>query len=293
MEEGKPEESERLGAVLGGLAKGVSEVRANEPGSFARALAAWGAGGMSGLQAQHGLEREYAQKRAGAELNMLNIQHNQDLQRAEVGFQNAKSVYDRDTKNQLVQQEYEEKKTERLQPKVHVGPDGVTTSAVNPDTGQMEIHTFPTRDVLDKADKLMESLKAMNVNTPEAEIAAFNYAQREYANQPPEVRQAALSQLAVRRVIMSGAGSQVFGKNYQTVIEAVKKEMEAEGGSMMAATKPLEYQDQLLKRVAARFAAHPQTRTADFYNKAAPHSMAACILSGSKTCMPPEAARPE
>jgi hypothetical protein len=251
---------------------------------------------MAGLQAQHGLESEWATKRAGAELNMLNIKHNQDLQNAQVAYQNSKDVYERDTKNQIVQQEYAEKKAERLQPKVHVGADGsITTSAVNPDTGQMDIHSFPSpREVLDKADKLAESLKNMSVNTPEAEIAAFNFTQREYANMPPEVRQAALSQLAVRRVIMSGAGSQVFGKEYQTMVEAVKKEMESEGVVSTSVGKDaMAVQEQLLKRVAARFAADPRTRLPGFYTKAAPHSMAACILSGSKTCMPAGAAGPE
>lgn len=296
LEAEKPEEGERLGAVLGGLAKGVSEVKANEPGSFARALAAWGAGGMAGLQSQHALEREYATKRAGAELNMLNIKHNQDVSNAEVAFQNASGDYKRDTENIRTMNEFQEKKEGREAPKIHVDPNGVTTSQINPDTKQTDIQYFPTRDVQEKAEKLYQIQKALGAGNPTAEAAAFQVTHKQMQSMPPEVRQAALTQIAVNRIIHSGAGPQVFGDAYTKALQEAATQLSAEGLDAEKFQKPEDYHTHLMNRVAAMFMSHPEVRSAEFYKRAAPHSITACILSGAKSagdCMAAQGVRQE
>lgn len=69
----KPDASSHMANVLGGLSSGAGGVSAIEPGSFAKALAMAGAGGMGGL-AKSGQEfRDYATKNASGEFDIAKL----------------------------------------------------------------------------------------------------------------------------------------------------------------------------------------------------------------------------
>src|SRR5215471_1857120 len=131
-------------AVLGGLARGAASVSATEPGSFAKALAAAGAGGSEGRRGEieKGISRqdEYERERSRYNLargtsEMQMAQHQAEIRNAQrqVDFQNAKSLWDADFQNRNLMYENQLKQYGLSRPQVHSAADGVIITSQNPD----------------------------------------------------------------------------------------------------------------------------------------------------------------
>lgn len=299
--------SENAANVLGGLARGAASVNATEPGSFAKALAASGSGASEGYSKSLALGREDAQRRAAAELQMQSLQHGAAKDQADLAYKSAELNYHASVQNALLSQNRELKQaelgqqtelkkaelgtreaetgyqaglktTEMQMPRVQHDANGVTIQQVDPATNKITATYHNTKTFLDHAEKMKDVIQAVTGNSPVAEATEANMLINSYKGQP-QLAQAALTQLAVRRTIANGAGQAVFGTAYELAAKAAKKQLDLENPGLQA--KPDEYQKELNNRVVSTLLNDPKINQYGWLHDAANHSVAARILSGA------------
>lgn len=260
-EEGRPKPvnvgdytSLNLANVLGGLARGAGSVRADQPGSFASALAAAGAGGMQGLgetskeilgakDRYEGRREEYALKGAGMEEGMSRAvaEAQQAAQRAITEFagkragmihgeitgdqaidqantlvahQNAVDMWKNNVTNQQAQYEAQVKEAGLRIPQPHFDANGIAVHRFNPATNSFEVNYHSTKTLLDRATDLANLCKA----GPQANQATCDVASFGYVmnafKDHPEALYPVMQHQAMRDVLRNGQGRVIFGQNY-------------------------------------------------------------------------------
>lgn len=311
LDQMKPDGTATMANVFGGLASGAGSVSAIEPGSFARALAQTGAGGMGGL-AKSGTEmREAAGKRAEGELNIAKLGSSERLHEAsglldiaklqsgekgqdiagnlklaevipeqqmkqnEIAFRNAQTVYETGVKNEITKFQQLTGTRETLMPKVQHDANGITIQKLNPDTGKLEVQFHPTKTILDNAEKMKPLLEALGLPGGAAEAEEAKFVMNSYPD--PVLKQEALKNLAVKRTIANGAGGSVFGPLYDTAVKSATKQLQTENPTLVA--KPEVYQKELESRIASIIMSDPRIHNLDWTRYAAPHSVAARLIA--------------
>jgi hypothetical protein len=267
--------TENMANVFGGLAKGAGSVSATEPGSFAHALAAAGAGGMEGYRQTQQQSREDAQRRAGNELQMLALQHSASKDSAELAYKGAELQYKADIANKTLAYEQAMKKFELGVPKVQHDANGVTIQQVDPNTGKITAQYHPTKTFLDHAEKMKDIITAVSGNGAVAEGMEMKMLMDTYRGQP-QLAQAALTQLAVRRTIDHNAGQAVFGPAYELAAKNASKQLMTEQPSLQS--NPALFQKTLNERVTAALLNDPKINQYGWLKDASSHSMAAKLL---------------
>lgn len=265
LEEARPQSSENLAAVLGGLARGAGSVDATKPGSFAAALAAAGAGGMEGFRESAKDTRSYLERRAAGELEMQKIAAQHSLQKTQIEYNNAHAMYETNVKNLLAVQEAQMKNREMQMPKVQHDANGITISRVNPQTQTVNVDFTPTKTILDKADNLVNYNKALGMPGPAAEAQAVQWIQS--SAKDPLVANELMRREAATRTIQNGAGQAVFGDAYTAASKKAQAILQQENPTLV--TKPDEYQLELNKRIAAVLLADPKFNHPGWLQRAA------------------------
>lgn len=312
LEGTKPNNSDVLTAVLGGLAGGTAQIDATKPGSFAQAVAAMGAGGSRGFQGVSQDFRQNAGRMAEAEFRIMEAQRAQQNEQNRVAFMNAEAVYNRDVKQQELQQnydlqrrqqtieqnkvdfanrssqderdikntqnqyEYSLKTREMQMPKVQHDANGITISRFNPETKSMEVKFTPTKSIMEQADKLGEYFKALNLSGQAAEAQQAIHVMNSMPD--PTLKKEGLRRMAVERVVQNGAGQAVFGTAYQEAVKKATAMLQQENPTLTA--KPDVYQVEVLKRASSILLSDPRINNDGWFRSAAPHSVAAAILAG-------------
>lgn len=267
--------SENMANVLGGLASGAASVSAAEPGSFAKALAAAGAGGMQGYRATTQTAREDAQRRAAAELQMQSLQHQSQVQAADLAYKGAELRYKADVQNKLLTYEQGMKKFELEMPQIQHDANGVTIRQIDPASGQMTATYHPTKTVLDKVESMGNLIKAFGKDSAVGQATEMQMLMDTYKGNP-QLAQGALVQLALRQVIAAGGGQSVFGTAYEKAAKDASKQLNLENPTLQ--TKPAEYQQELQNRVIATLLSDPRVNSLGWLNQGATHSVAARVI---------------
>lgn len=275
-------------AIMGGLAEGAGSVDPTSAGSFARALAAAGAGGARGRergsvrqfeanQDQAGRTSLYHMKEAGLEKDIIDSQQRQRAMNAEIAFKNAKAIYDTNVANAATKYEYDLKKMQINAPQIRHDANGVSIQQTDPVTKQTTVKFYPTKGILEQAEKLKPMFEAFGQGTPEADSAQAAYIAQQYAGNPIAGREV-FRQLTVRDVIKKGAGVAVFGDDYIKAAKDAQTELQATGGTTLMA-KPELYQQELNARIAARLLANPITQTSTkWLGRARAHSVFGAMM---------------
>jgi hypothetical protein len=277
LDEARPQSSENLAAVLGGLARGAGSVDATKPGSFAAALAAAGAGGMEGFRESAKDTRGYMERRAGHELDIQKLQAAAGLQRSQIEYNNAHAMYETNVKNLLAQQEAQMKNREMQMPKIQHDANGITVSRVDPTSQTVKWDFTPTKTTLDKAENLVQLNKALGMPGIAAEAQAVQWIQSSVKD--PTVANELIRREAANRTIQNGAGQAVFGDEYTAAAKKAQAILQQENPTL--ATKPDEFQSELNKRIAAILMANPKFNHPGWLQRAAHHGIVpAMIMQG-------------
>ena len=208
---------------------------------------------------------------------MLSAEHQQQKEQSEVAFINAKNTYETGVKNQLTQYEQQMKEREALMPKIQHDVNGISIQQFDPNTGKVNVQFHNTKTVLDQADKMKPLLEGLGLPGPAAEAEEAKFVLSTYAHSPI-LAQEALKQLAVKRTLSAGAGQQVFGPTYEAAMKTATKQLQAEAPTMIS--KPDEYLKELNNRASAIILSDPKIHNMTWAKTAAPHSVAARLLSG-------------
>lgn len=225
-------------AILGGMARGAGSVSATEPGSFAKALAMWGAGGAGGQQqsAEKRFEattahdksmREYNLARSSQELQLAQLKQQAEQNQATVNHQNAMRAYENTVVNQKTQHDYLREKYGIEKPSFTMGTDGrVLIQQRDSTTGEMKVQVHDTDPALRKATDLGNILKAAQV--PGGEFIKYRVLTDQ--NLPPEVIDKEIRRMAVHEVVAAGGAATAFGtKRVGAELAAIDKELSNEG----------------------------------------------------------------
>lgn len=267
--------SENMANVLGGLAGGAAQVSATEPGSFAKALASAGAGGMQGFKATQQASREDAQRRAAAELQMLSLQHGASKDAAELAYKGAELRYKADVQNKLLAYEQGMKKFELGMPQIQHDANGVTIRQIDPNTGQISASYHPTKTVLDKVESMGNLIKAFGKDSSVGQATEMQMLMDTYKGNP-QLAQGALVQLALKQVLSAGGGQSVFGTTYEKVAKDAAKQLNLENPGLQA--KPEDFQRELQNRVGAALLSDPRVNSLGWLREGSAHSVAARVL---------------
>jgi hypothetical protein len=289
LDQSIPGASEYMHNVIGGLSSGAATVKANQPGSFAATLAAAGGAGSEAAGKGFASYRDAMYRRAGAEMPILSVEHQQKVDAANIAFANAKSQWE--VINQNRQQEYQGKVAEQKfkAPQISTDANGVTIEQFNPETGQMEVRRIQTKDTVDKAGDLEKMLKATGMDPALIDPIKTGLVMQSYKNDPVGAK-VALTQIAVRDIIDRGAGAQVFGKAYTKAFNAALEKLSKSAIQAGSTTKIADLYDQAQKEAAAAILADPAIQEDPSWAKrGSAHSGAARLLSenfGPKTQAP-------
>lgn len=311
LDQARPDPSEHLAAVLGGLARGAGSVDATKPGSFAAALAASGGGGMEGFKGSAQDMRAYLERRAAHELDIQKFNAGQgfetqkfnathameagkiganyeleaaklkagaDMQKTQISYNNAQAMYENTTKNMLAVQEAQMKNREMQMPKVQHDANGITVSRIDPNTKSVKVDFKPTKDIMDKAENLVSYFKALGMPGPAAEAEEVQFLQKS-AGGDAILANELLRKAAASRVIQNGAGPAVFKEAYTDAAKKAQAILQQENPTLAA--KPDEYQVELNKRVLSILMANPSINHPGWLNRAAEQrNIAAMIMMG-------------
>lgn len=225
-------------AILGGMAKGAGSVSATEPGSFAKALAMWGAGGAGGQQtaATQRLEAgerqstrmsEYNLNQAKLEVQLAQLKQQAEQNQATVNHQNAMRAYETTVTNQKTQHDYLREKYGIEKPSFTMGSDGrVLIQQRDPTTGEMKVQVHDTDPAVRKATDIGNMLKAAQV--PGGEFIKYRVLTDQ--NLPPEVIDKEFRRMAVHEVVAAGGAATAFGaKRVGAELAAIDKQLSDEG----------------------------------------------------------------
>lgn len=286
-------ESSKFAGILSGMASGAGSVDATQPGSFAKALAMWGAGGAGGMK--EGIDKKLAmgerqsertsqfqQNRASQELQLQQLQHNQAQQVATINFENAKANYQTTIANQKMTYEHQLQKFGMEVPKITHNAQGIMIQQLDPRSGQQEVKFIDTTPTMQRMEQTAQLIKASGM--PGGEGLKLRMIDKEWGNQPLIADQM-YRRAAVDEVFERGAGGAVFGKFYTDAVEAAKKEVLKEGivdPKMMAAA----LQDRIKAKILPRIALDNE-----WIKRAAPHSFTAGVIMNS-AAPPPSGTRP-
>lgn len=272
--------------VLGGLAKGAASVKSTDAGSFAAALAAAGAGGQEGMSkatanridSQENVNKQdmaYNLTRASTAGQQMTAAHANEKEQLAVAFNNAKSVYDTTIANNQIKYEGDVKERTARMPQVKADANGFMIQQFNPNTNSMDIKYTPTKDIMGSAEKLESTLKGLNAPGPVAEALMSQHVMQTIKD--PTIAQATLEREAVRRTIINGGGSTVFGKAYELALKQAESQIPA---ALMK--EPAEYLRQQQEIAAASLYNALQKKGDRSWLKAAANngSVIAGILSG-------------
>lgn len=277
----------KFAGILQGLARGAGSVSASEPGSFARALAMWGAGGQEGvkegLNAKLGANErfntatsQYYQNRASSEMQMQQLMLNAQNQQAMVNFENAKAQYQTDVANKKAMYDYELQKRGLQAPKVSMNAQGILIQQEDPKSGQTTVKFVDTTPTMQKLDSMLNVFKA--TNQPGAEALKIGLTHQMFNN--PVIEDAIHRKSILQEVFQSGAGGAVFGPAYTNAVTQAQTELKKENPALLGDIKA--YQAALQDRVLAKISQIPQIMTTnDWIKKAAAHSVTAAIISNS------------
>lgn len=224
--------------VLAGLAGGAGSVDATEAGSFAKALAKAGAGGMGakGASQRYGLESKlrqddkksnYQLKVADFEKDAANSAASHARSAAEIAFRNAQLNYQTNVQNMQTQYEYQGKKREQMLPVIKATADGITIQQYNPQTKAMDLKVVPTKNILGQAESIKNIASVMNMDGPAAESISANWV-IDTMKGNPAAAEATLKRMTVDRVLQMGSGGAVFGKLYEAAFKEAKNRVPAE-----------------------------------------------------------------
>jgi hypothetical protein len=273
-----PGADEYMHNVIGGLSTGAASVKANQPGSFAAALAAAGGSGSTAAGQGFANYRSAMFKRADAEMPILSVEHQQRVDAANIAYANSKSQWE--VINQNRQQEYKGKVAEGefTRPQVSADANGITVQEFNPDTGRMEIRRIQTKDVTDKANELDKMLKLAGIDPAVGDSIRTGIVMKQYANDPVAAKYA-LTQMAVRDIIERGAGTQVFGKAYTKAFNAAMERIAKQTQSGLTMKGPEAYAQAQSEATAAIMADPAVQEDPSWAKRGAAHSRAAQLLS--------------
>ena len=271
-------------AILGGMAKGAGSVSATEPGSFARALAMWGAGGAGGQQqaaekrfeattAHDKAMQQYNLTRSSQELQLAQLKQQAEQNMATVNHQNAMRAYETTVVNQKAQHDHLREKYGIEAPKVTMGSDGrVLIQQRDPTTGQLQVKVHDTDPALRKMEDVKKILDASKI--PGGEFLKY----RVILDQglPPEVVDQEMRRSAVEEVVKAGGAATAFGAKFvnENLVQ-IDKELKAQN----IPTNDPTYAELRQKRLIARLLPQAALRD-DWIWDAVPFSPGANLMAG-------------
>lgn len=277
LDQGNPASS-HMNAVLGGFARGAAGVSPAAPGAFAQTLAAAGAGGAAGYGSSADAMNRYAMTRAGTDLQQqqLRLEHAKEQNR--IAFENAKLVYDTNVKNKLIQYEHETKKAELAMPKVQANANGIIVQ--QPDaSGKVSVNFYPTKSNQEHLEGLKATAQVLGLPGPFSEALELKTISEMYPNNPV-LAQTELRRAAVNRVIQNGAGAAVFGPAYETAAKKAGQIIQQMNPTLTS--KPELYQQEIQRIIAGQLISQPWIHEDKWLALAAPHSMIARAMMGTK-----------
>lgn len=214
---------ENMANVLAGLAGGAGSVAANQPGSFAAALAAAGAGGERAFAGGLKSGREAIGQRAAAELPLLAAERAENKDYTSIEFQNATNKYN--TVVQNLNNDYTGRKQEFawLQPDIKFDANGMHVTRYDPQTGEYVIQNVPLRDKMQQYEQLSSMAKALGIDHP---YIRMKVGQMLLDDMPEDLRAGFVKNLAVQDVVSSGAAGAVFKEAWTQALKQAEKQID-------------------------------------------------------------------
>jgi len=274
--------------VLAGLAKGAASVRADEPGSFARTLAAMGAGGMGGLaeatragiagqekygeqkmsfaRSQSELERDAVNSQGKINLDLAHYASQYAIDRAHIGmgqvggeqdynryatrtaYENLLADYQHKIAVGKQDYDYQMEEAKLKMPEFKPMQNGVGITSIDPATGERKFQFIDTKTTYEKMGDLF---KSMGMPPDLAYMYGLSATMKEIQN--PYAADIAMKQMVARHSIEVGTAPSVFGANYQKAIAWATQSLNAEGiNPYQYTSKPADWAKILHERALSR-----------------------------------------